>query len=374
MRDNLCVAFCRVVKPRLTNVYVLFHTPISCATKRDGGDGQPMNTSQLMQRALVLSEMGYGETFPNPIVGAVITDATGQIIGEGYHCRQKSIDHAEVVAIKSAARSTTGGTIHVTLEPCNHTGATAPCTDAIIAAQLAKVVIATRDPNPIAGGGVERLRSAGIKVEVDVLTAEVEFSNRSWLHKIKTGRPRIIWKVAQSADGKIATGDGSPTWISSEESRADVQIIRAQSDAIVIGTGTALADNPHLVPRNLSESKNPDRIVVGMREIPKDFNLYDQAAHSFFIKSRDLETLVAELKRHGYNQVLLECGPTLGGALFEAGLIDELILYTSPQILGSDGVTLFENPNVIFENLQLISKSDIGPDKKSHYFVVKNGG
>jgi diaminohydroxyphosphoribosylaminopyrimidine deaminase/5-amino-6-(5-phosphoribosylamino)uracil reductase len=142
----------------------------------------------------------------------------------------------------------------------------------------------------------------------------------------------------------------------------------------VIGTGTALADNPHLVPRNLSESKNPDRIVVGIREIPKEFNLYDQAAHSFFIKSRDLETLVAELNRHGYNQVLLECGPTLGGALFEAGLIDELILYTSPQILGSDGVTLFENPNVIFENLQLISKSDIGPDKKSHYFVVKNGG
>ena len=327
-----------------------------------------------MQRALTLSEKGYGLTSPNPIVGAVITDPTGEVIGEGFHQRQISPDHAEIVAIKSAERSLKGATMYVTLEPCNHTGATPPCTQAIIDAEFARVVISTRDPHEVASGGVEKLRAAGIDVDLDVLGEEVQFSNRSWLHKIHTSRPRMIWKVAQSADGKIAIGNGSPTWVSSEESRADVQILRKQSDAILIGTGTALADNPHLIPRNANGGKNPDRIVVGMREIPATHNLNDSSALTHFIKSQNPQEIVSKLSSYGYNQVLLECGPTLGNALVRAGFIDELIIYRSPISLGAAGVQLFEDEQALLSKAQLMSQISIGPDTKSHYFIAKKGG
>jgi diaminohydroxyphosphoribosylaminopyrimidine deaminase/5-amino-6-(5-phosphoribosylamino)uracil reductase len=184
----------------------------------------------------------------------------------------------------------------------------------------------------------------------------------------------MIWKVAVSADGKIAVGDGSPTWISSEESRADVQIIRAQSDAILIGTGTALADNPHLIPRTSESSKSPDRIVVGLREIPATHNLNDSRALTHFIKSHDIEEMVSEVSAHGYNQVLLECGPTLGNALLEAGFIDELIIYRTPQSLGTEGIQLFEDEGSLLTSADLISHTAIGPDTKSHYFIAKRGG
>lgn len=333
-----------------------------------------MNTSELMQRALWLSEKGYGKTYPNPIVGAVITNDAGYIIGEGFHQRQASPDHAEVAAIKSAEQSLKGATMYVTLEPCNHTGSTPPCTQAIIDAEFARVVISIRDPHEVASGGVERLRAAGISVDLDILGKEVQFSNRSWLHKIHTGRPRMIWKVAQSADGKIAVGNGSPTWISSEESRADVQILRKQSDAILIGTGTAIADNPHLIPRNATGGKNPDRIVVGMREIPASHNVNDSSAHTHFIKSQNPLEIVSELSAKGYNQVLLECGPRLGNALLQAGFIDELIIYRSPDSIGADGVQLFEDERSLLANAELISQIATGPDTKSHYFIAKRGG
>lgn len=333
-----------------------------------------MNASELMQRALWLSEKGYGNTYPNPIVGAVITNDAGHVIGEGFHQRQASPDHAEVVAIKSAEQSLKGATMYVTLEPCNHMGSTPPCTQAIIDAEFARVVISISDPHEVASGGVERLRAAGISVDLDILSKEVQFSNRSWLHKIHTGRPRMIWKVAQSADGKIAIGNGSPTWVSSEESRADVQILRKQSDAILIGTGTALADNPHLIPRNATGGKNPDRIVVGMREIPATHNLNDSSALSHFVKSQNPQEIVSKLSSYGYNQVLLECGPTLGNALVGAGFIDELIIYRSPISLGAAGVQLFEDEQALLSKAQLMSEISIGPDTKSHYFIAKKGG
>ena len=335
---------------------------------------QSTQQMQLMQRALTLSEKGYGLTYPNPIVGAVITDPSGEVIGEGFHQRQISPDHAEIVAIKSAERSLKGATMYVTLEPCNHTGATPPCTQAIIDAEFARVVISTRDPHEVASGGVEKLRAAGIDVDLDVLGEEVQFSNRSWLHKIHTGHPRMIWKVAQSADGKIAIGNGSPTWISSEESRADVQILRKQSDAILIGTGTALTDNPHLIPRNAAGGKNPDRIVVGMREIPATHNLNDSSALTHFLKSQNPQEIVSKLSTNGYNQVLLECGPTIGNALVRDGFIDELIIYRSPNSLGAAGVQLFEDEQALLSKAQLMSQISIGPDTKSHYFIAKKGG
>lgn len=333
-----------------------------------------MNASELMQRALWLSEKGYGKTYPNPIVGAVITNNSGRVIGEGFHQRQASPDHAEIVAMKSAQESLKGATIFITLEPCNHTGSTPPCTQAIIDAEFARVVISIRDPHEVASGGVERLRAAGINVDLDILGKEVQFSNRSWLHKIHTGRPRMIWKVAQSADGKIAVGNGSPTWVTSEESRAEVQTLRKQSDAILIGTGTALADNPHLIPRNATGGKNPDRIVVGMREIPATHHLNDSNALTHFIKSQNSEEIVSKLSTYGYNQVLLECGPTLGNALLKAGFIDELMIYRSPNSLGEEGVQLFENEQALLASAQLMSQISIGPDTKSHYFIAKKGG
>jgi diaminohydroxyphosphoribosylaminopyrimidine deaminase/5-amino-6-(5-phosphoribosylamino)uracil reductase len=231
-----------------------------------------------------------------------------------------------------------------------------------------------RDPHEVASGGVERLRAAGIDVDLDVLGQAVAFSNRSWLHKIHTGRPRMIWKVAVSADGRIAAGDGSPTWISSEESRSDVQVLRTQSDAILIGTGTALADNPHLIPRIGSSGKNPDRIVVGMREIPITHNLNDSSATTHFIQSHNLKEVVSELSSRGYNQVLIECGPTLGNALLQAGFIDELIIYRSPNSLGAQGHQLFEDEQALLASAELISQVAIGPDTKSHYFIAKKGG
>jgi len=333
-----------------------------------------MQQVELMHRALSLSEKGLGLTYPNPIVGAVIVNASGEFISEGFHQRVASFDHAEVVAIKNANVPLVGATMYVTLEPCNHTGVTPPCTAAIIDAGISRVVVAHNDPYALASGGVKKLTDTGIEVEVGLLSKEVAFSNRSWLHKIATGRPRIIWKIALSQDGKILEGEGSPSWVSSEESRADVQILRAQSDAIIVGTGTALADNPHLNPRLESVVKNPDRIVIGIRDIPETFNLHDSSADTRFIKSQDAQEIISELSSHGYNQVLLECGPTLGNSLLREGFIDELIIYRSPVALGAEGIVLFEDESELLASCELISHISIGPDTKSHYLFTKVGG
>jgi diaminohydroxyphosphoribosylaminopyrimidine deaminase/5-amino-6-(5-phosphoribosylamino)uracil reductase len=337
-----------------------------------------MQPVELMHCALSLSEKGLGLTHPNPIVGAVIVNASGDFISEGFHQRVASPDHAEVVAIKSAHSPLVGATMYVTLEPCNHTGATPPCTAAIIDAGISRVVIAQKDPHALATGGVKKLTDAGIDVEVGLLSKEVAFSNRSWLHKITTGRPRIIWKIALSQDGKILEGEGSPSWVSSEDSRADVQILRAQSDAIVIGTGTALADNPHLNPQLQSVVKNPDRIVIGMRDIPATFNLHDQSATTHFIKERDLEKVISVIRAHGYNQVLLECGPELGNAFIQAGYLDELITYKSPNNLGTEGRDVFvggaQLPEISGFSIEKISERAIGVDTKSHYLLERKAG
>jgi diaminohydroxyphosphoribosylaminopyrimidine deaminase / 5-amino-6-(5-phosphoribosylamino)uracil reductase len=337
-----------------------------------------MQPVELMQRALTMSEKGLGLTYPNPIVGAVIVNASGDFISEGFHQRVASPDHAEVVAIKSAHVPLAGATMYVTLEPCNHTGVTPACTAAIIDAGISRVVVAHNDPHALAAGGIEKLADAGIDVEVGLLSKEVAFSNRSWLHKIATGRPRIIWKVALSQDGKILEGEGSPSWVSSEESRADVQILRVQFDAIVVGTGTALADNPHLNPRLQSVVKNPDRIVVGIRDIPATFNLHDQSATTHFIKERDLEKVISEMSAYGYNQVLLECGPELGNAFIKAGYLDELITYRSPNDLGTTGRDVFvggvQLPEPSGFSIEKISESAIGVDTKSHYLLERKAG
>jgi len=220
-----------------------------------------------MRHALSLALRGEGRTGSNPIVGAVIIDAEGNLIAEGFHAGG---DHAEVVAISSVARIPEGSTIVVTLEPCNHTGKTGPCTEAIIAAGISRVVYAVADPNPIAAGGSERLRAAGIEVIEGVLAAPSRFFNRAWLSVIEKKRPLFIWKIAATLDGKTSALDGSSKWITSESSREFVSLLRRNSDAILVGTGTVIADNPSLVPHDDQEIKNPLRVVMGCEQSQRD--------------------------------------------------------------------------------------------------------
>jgi diaminohydroxyphosphoribosylaminopyrimidine deaminase/5-amino-6-(5-phosphoribosylamino)uracil reductase len=324
------------------------------------------------QHLVSLSAATLGRTAPNPNVSAAIYSVDGALIADGAHNPELSPDHAEVVAIKKAGAAARGATIVISLEPCNHTGKTGPCVDAIIEAGISTVIYAVKDPNPIASGGADRLAASGIKVEylADSALADIQ---GAWLHRITTGRPYFIWKVATSLDGRIAAIDKSSQWISSELSRDDVQILRSQSDAILIGTGTALADNPTLRPRIVGAS-SPLRIVMGNREVPSNFNLHDGISETLFIKSNNIEDLIATVSERAINQVLVEAGAELGSALLAAGVIDEVVIYQAPILLGAGPHWLTDiGVSTISDalTLTLISSEVIGPDIKSRYRVEK---
>jgi diaminohydroxyphosphoribosylaminopyrimidine deaminase/5-amino-6-(5-phosphoribosylamino)uracil reductase len=295
-----------------------------------------MDYTVAMQRAISLSLKGLGRTSPNPIVGAVIINSDGKVVGEGFHDRMSSPDHAEVVAIKMAGANAVGATMVVTLEPCNHTGQTGPCSKAIADAGISKIVFAVIDPNKKAAGGAQTLRDLGVPVESGVLESDAAYANRAWLTKIEKNRPFFTWKVATTLDGKIAALDGSSKWISNKKSRNDVQIHRRQSDAILVGTNTVITDDPHLIPRGdfPGFATNPLRVVCGEQEIPTTSKIFDNAAPTLQVKSKDLGILVAELNKTGVNQVLVEAGPTLATAMLKQGLMDELVMYQSPSLLG----------------------------------------
>lgn len=316
-----------------------------------------------MARAIELSKRGLGRTFPNPIVGAVIVSASGEVIGEGFHAGG---DHAEVVALLDSAHrgsSTVGSTIFVSLEPCNHTGKRPPCTKAILDAGIARVVYAVTDPNPVAMGGGEFLRSQGIEVISHILEVESAFENRAWLHKIIKNRPYITWKIASSFDGFTAALDGTSKWITSEQSREAVQKMRAESDAILVGTGTALIDNPSLIPRG--DERRPLRIVMGERKIPADSKLFDGDAETLILESREIDVFIEKVNEKGLNSILMEAGATLGTAFLNAGLVDEIGWFQAPTLLG-EGKKAVGNLHVetLSEGLNFaISRSEmIGPD------------
>ena len=315
---------------------------------------------------------GAGLSSPNPNVAAAMYSPAGELIADGFHNRRLSLDHAEVVAIKQAGSLAKGATIVVSLEPCAHTGSTPPCSEAIISAGIQKVIYAVEDPNPVAAGGAEQLRNAGIEVEFH-FSEPLEFSQRAWLHKIKAKRPLMIWKVAITADGKIAASDGTSQWITNEESRADVQTLRAHSDAILIGTNTAIVDNPHLIPRGFTN--RPTRIVFGAQEVPSVNKIFDNEAKTIHVKSKVIPELFDRLTDESFNQVLVEAGPTLGTALLSAGAIDELIIYQTPKLLGSGknflsdlGITTLAN----HISLDLHSTKRFGDDIKNHYLVRRS--
>lgn len=301
------------------------------------GVADSMDITSAMAHANKISELGLGKSAPNPIVGAVILSDTGQFISEGFHHNLEGGKHAEVRALEEAGQAARGATLILTLEPCSHQGKTPPCTEAIIAAGIKKVIYAVSDPNPIAQGGARRLQAARIEVEQGVLADEVAFTNRAWLGKIKNRRPYITLKIATTLDGRLAAADGSSKWITHEISRGDVAELRSQCDAIVTGTGTVIADDPSLTVRGVEREGfefKPTRVVIGKRSIPTGAKILDSTAETIEIKSHDLSQLLEVAREKGWNRILVEAGAKLNTAFFKARLFDEIYIYQAPTFLG----------------------------------------
>lgn len=298
--------------------------------------GLMSNELVLMGRALELAGRGRAVD-PNPRVGAVVTDVEGRVVGEGFH-RGAGHPHAEAEALAAAGEKAVGGTVVVTLEPCDHQGRTGPCSQALLAADVARVVYGQADPNPEAAGGAARLRAAGVAVDGGVLGTEAGALNEAWTFAVTHGRPRVVWKFAATLDGRSSAADGTSQWITGEAARADVHRWRAQAGAILVGTGTVLADDPALTVRRLDgtlQPQQPLRVVVGRRDIAAGARVLDEAAPTLRVRERDPSRVLQVLADRGIRQVWLEGGPALASAFLAAGLIDEVIAYLAPALLGS---------------------------------------
>lgn len=288
--------------------------------------------TQAMAAALALAPLGPRSE--NPRVGCVIVDAAGVVVGQGFH-RGAGTPHAEVVALADAGERARGATAVVTLEPCRHTGRTGPCTEALIEAGIARVVFAQEDPTREAGGGAQVLRESGVEVIAGIESEAAAQLNTAWTHVQRTGRPWVVLKLAQTLDGRVADGGGGPTAITGTEARAAVHLLRAESDAVLIGTGTALIDDPQLTVRDHEVAHQPLRAVMGERELPAGLRVLDDAAPTLLIRERRPASALALLRDAGVQQVLLEGGPTLAAAFLDAGLVDEVAWLLAPRLLGS---------------------------------------
>ncbi|MDU1064059.1 MAG: bifunctional diaminohydroxyphosphoribosylaminopyrimidine deaminase/5-amino-6-(5-phosphoribosylamino)uracil reductase RibD [Cutibacterium avidum] len=280
---------------------------------------------------------------PNPRVGCVIV-ADGQVVGQGWH-HGAGTSHAEVEALHQAGDAARGATAVVTLEPCNHTGRTGPCSHALREAGVSRVVIAQSDPNPVAVGGEQFLRTNGVEVVTGVLSEAAMALNADWTFSQIHRRPRVCWKYAATLDGRSAAPDGTSQWITGEEARHQVQIGRSRCGAIVVGTGTALADDPRLTVRLSEVTCQPLRVVVGMRDLPAGCHLHDDSAETLQIRSHDPVEVLDVLWQRGIHRVWLEGGPRLAGAFLAAGLVDEVIVHIAPTVLG-DGRAAVIDPTV----------------------------
>jgi diaminohydroxyphosphoribosylaminopyrimidine deaminase/5-amino-6-(5-phosphoribosylamino)uracil reductase len=330
-----------------------------------------------MARALQLAEFGMYSTDPNPRVGCVLV-RDGVVVGEGWHAKAGE-PHAEVHALRSAGERARGATAYVTLEPCAHYGRTPPCADALVAAGVARVVHAVRDPFPrVDGAGLARLRDAGIAVDGDCLTPQAEALNVGFLQRLRTGRPYVRVKLASSLDGRTALADGTSRWITGVAARADVQRLRARSSAIVTGAATVLRDGARLTVRDPAldlRGRQPLRVVLDRDlAVSPEAPLYgepgpvlvltqaatESAARRAVLAARgvevvdvpcesaglDLGEVLFELARRQANEVLVEAGPRLAGAFLEARLVDELVLYVAPHLLGPDALPLARLPKL----------------------------
>ncbi len=290
-----------------------------------------------MRRALALAASPGVPLGPNPRVGCVLLDAEGRTIGEGYHHGAGS-PHAEVDALTRAGARTHGATAVVTLEPCNHTGRTGPCAQALIAAGVRRVVIAQRDTNPVAQGGAETLRAAGVEVEDGLLADEAREVNRIWTFAVENGRPFVTWKVAVTLDGRTAAPDGTSRWVSSAAARLDSHRLRTVVDTMLVGTGTVSVDDPHLTARD-GEGRllpqQPLRAVMGERDLDPGRRVLDDAAETVLLRTREPKTALEDLFARDRQHVLLEGGPTLAAAFVAADLVDEVVAYVAPMLLGA---------------------------------------
>ena len=338
-----------------------------------------------MSRALELAVQGKYSAKPNPCVGCVIVYA-GDIVGEGWH-KKAGEPHAEVHALKQAGSKAKGSTAYVTLEPCSHHGKTPPCADALIKAGVLRVVIAMEDPNPlVAGKGIAKLREAGMDVSVGLLEEQSRALNKAFCHKMTTAKPYIISKVAMSLDGKTAMASGESQWITGSAARQDVHRLRAESDVVLTGVGTILADNPQLTARDglLDFSVQQPGIVVldSQLKTPLNARIFNSNANTTVLTCSDNEEAVLALRQIGchveviasdskgqvdlfavdewlatqtINSVMIEAGALLNGACLQAGMVDELIIYMAPSALGTDARGAFSMPQVskLSERVQL---------------------
>nr|WP_242504451.1 bifunctional diaminohydroxyphosphoribosylaminopyrimidine deaminase/5-amino-6-(5-phosphoribosylamino)uracil reductase RibD [Promicromonospora panici] len=299
----------------------------------------PQAVETAMRRALALAAMGpaYG---PNPRVGCVLLDPGGRMVAEGFH-RGAGTPHAEAAALAAARASGVdprGTTAVVTLEPCAHQGRTGPCADALIEAGVAIVHVAVADPNPVATGGADRLRAAGIEVTTGTLAGEGEELLRPWLHAVRTGRPYVTLKLATSLDGRVAAADGTSRWITGPQARAHAHTVRAQVDAIAVGSGTALTDDPSLTARTVDGGlfeHQPLRVVLGRRAVPDDARLRGPGGPLLQLPEHDLDAALRQLAEREVRHLLVEGGPTLATALLAADAVDELHAYVAPVLLGA---------------------------------------
>ncbi|MGC5702548.1 bifunctional diaminohydroxyphosphoribosylaminopyrimidine deaminase/5-amino-6-(5-phosphoribosylamino)uracil reductase RibD [Pseudomonas sp. NFXW11] len=329
---------------------------------------------QHMQHALALAERGSHSTWPNPRVGCVIAHGP-QIVGEGWH-RQAGGPHAEVFALRQAGSLARGATAYVTMEPCSHVGRTGACHQALIDSGVNAVVVAHQDPfKQVNGQGIAQLRSAGIDVRVGLLGSAAEELNRGFLSTVQRQRPWVQLKMGMSLDGRTALDNGRSKWITGARARADVQYWRARSAAILTGSGTVLADDPLLTVRQLSspEAVAPLRVVLDSQgRVPRTAKVFDDQAPSLQVVHRehplaaqenpqvlalpgteqglDLHQLMLELSRRGLHDLMVEAGPTLAGNLLQAQLVDELLLYVAPRLLGDLARPLVHLP--AFERLE----------------------
>jgi len=293
-----------------------------------------------MSRALELATLGPRGV--NPQVGAVILSPDGTVLAEGWH-HGAGTPHAEVDALaKLEPGAAHGATAVVTLEPCNHTGRTGPCAVALIEAGVARVVYALDDPGAVSGGGAERLRDAGVSVDAGEQADVAQRIIDGWLTAQRLGRPHVTVKWAQSLDGRAAAADGTSQWITGPDARGDVHRRRAAADAIVVGTGTVLADDPSLTARDgasLFESQ-PVPVVIGARPTPDDAAIRRHPKAPLFYDTRDLHAVLADLHRRGVQRVFVEGGPTLASAFVAEGLADQVLAYIAPVLLGGGRLAL----------------------------------
>jgi diaminohydroxyphosphoribosylaminopyrimidine deaminase/5-amino-6-(5-phosphoribosylamino)uracil reductase len=290
-----------------------------------------------MRRALELARTPGVPLGPNPRVGCVLLDADGAEIAEGYH-RGAGTPHAEAAALAEAGADARGATAVVTLEPCNHTGRTGPCAEAMVQAGVARVVFAQPDPNPVAAGGEATLREAGVEVAFGLMEREARALNRAWTFSMEHHRPFVTWKLAATLDGRSAAADGSSRWVTSKPARVDAHRLRAQCDVMLVGTGTVEIDDPELTVRDEYDeplAHQPLRAVMGLRELDPQRRVLNDRAETIRLVTRDPREALDQLHRLDRQHVFLEGGPHLAAAFVRDGLVDEVVAYVAPAFLGA---------------------------------------